>query len=194
MIPQHSSATNEHYTPKDVIAAARETMGGIDLDPASCAQANRLVGATHYFAQGQNGLLPPWAGRVFLNPPGGREFPPDEKHRLGSGRPNSQLWWPKLAEEYMSGRVTQAIFIGFSIEILQTSQNLPGFIPLDFPFCVPKGRLAFLDEQLVPQTQPTHANVIVYLPPPKVGTAEGLARFAKAFRGIGRVVIPRVKA
>lgn len=188
---QHSSASNEHYTPIAVTNAARRTMGRIDLDPASCEIANRVVKANRFHAKENNGLLTPWFGKVFLNPPGGREFEPDEKHKYGSGRVNSQIWWPKLIAEWQSFNVSQAIFVGFSVEILQSSQGGPGPCALDFPFCVPKKRLAFLKEDLEPGKSPTHANVIVYLPSrvPEHLTL-GIRNFREAFKDIGRVVVP----
>ena len=71
---RHSSSSVEWFTPPDVIEAARATMGGIDLDPASCARANELVRAAKYFTKDDDGLRHPWHGaRVFLNPPGGRD-------------------------------------------------------------------------------------------------------------------------
>lgn len=60
---------NEWYTPSLYIEAARQVMGGIDLDPASCAVADQTVKATNYFSQEEDGLAQTWHGRVWCNPP-----------------------------------------------------------------------------------------------------------------------------
>jgi ParB family transcriptional regulator, chromosome partitioning protein len=62
--------SDDRYTPRHLIEAARVALGGaIDLDPASCAEANAVVQARHYFTIADNGLAQPWRGRVWLNPP-----------------------------------------------------------------------------------------------------------------------------
>jgi hypothetical protein len=188
-IAKHSSAKVEHYTPHDVIAAARSCMGGIDLDPASCSRANaEVVHADAYFSVHDDGLAQEWRGRVWLNPPGGTV----------RGMSLTKIWWAKLVQEWRALRVTEACFLAFNLEALQTTQfygaNYPGAMHrrmamTDFPVCFPSKRLAFLyvDEgaggRLKIGGGPTHANAIAYL-------GRRPEKFAAAFRSIGAIMMP----
>jgi len=65
----HNSGNNEWYTPKEYIEAARIVLGCIDLDPASCEIANKVVQAEKYYTAENNGLSQHWQGNIWLNPP-----------------------------------------------------------------------------------------------------------------------------
>jgi len=75
-IPQHLSNSDAHFTPPHVVEATRTALGvEIDLDPASCASANTVVRANRakrVYTVVDDGIVQPWSGRVFVNPPGGK--------------------------------------------------------------------------------------------------------------------------
>lgn len=190
---KHSSESVDHYTPIEIVDAARELMGGIDLDPASCERANKYIRAKRYFAQQDNGLSKAWKGRVFLNPPGGRIDEAGNRVEHG-GFSSAKVWWQQLSRSWWSGKVETAVFVGFSLEILQTTQgegDAP--IPLQFPCCYPAKRMRFLVEQdgkLSAGGSPTHANVLVYLP--KQWDNQEKSKFSRLFEDFGHCVWPAV--
>jgi hypothetical protein len=94
---------NEWYTSAIYIEAARSVMGGIDLDPASCEMANRTVRATRHYTKEQNGLMLPWGGNVWLNPP----FGITNKANISL----QQRFSEKVVAEYRAGNIRQAIVL-----------------------------------------------------------------------------------
>lgn len=73
----HSSRSSQWFTPPELLEREREALGGdFDFDPASCAQAQRLVRADVWhdgYANG-DGLREPWrARRMHLNGPYSRK-------------------------------------------------------------------------------------------------------------------------
>lgn len=66
---QEAKEEQELYAAQSVIDAARRVLGGIDLDPCSCEEANVVVGAKQFFTRRDDGLRQEWRGRVWLFPP-----------------------------------------------------------------------------------------------------------------------------
>lgn len=62
-------SSDEYYTPEYIIDAARDVLGEINLDPASCERAQDVVQADTYYDKEDNGLNRDWLGKVWLNPP-----------------------------------------------------------------------------------------------------------------------------
>ena len=56
------------HTPSEWIERVRAAIVGTNLDPASNAQANKVVKTTTFFDAEFNGLAQTWFGHVFLNP------------------------------------------------------------------------------------------------------------------------------
>ena len=117
----------EVYTPAPIIEAARASMGGIDLDPASCAEAQTVVRADRWIGLPDDGLDHDWSGRVWLNPP----------FRGGMLR--------RFARRMLSEPITAGCFLGplvggstwpdelsaASTGIVMLRQHLPWWGPLD---------------------------------------------------------------
>jgi hypothetical protein len=157
----NSSETAEWYTPVEIIDAVRAVLGGIDLDPASCAFAQKTVQATTYFDAETDGLAQPWSGRVFMNPPYGAACP---------------KFVAKALEEFEAGSVTAAVLLlsGYSFD---TQWFRPLWRHL---LCFSDGRIRF-HNALGEPGRPSTASVFVYLGP-------DWARFADVFGQFGAVV------
>ena len=174
---QHSSATNEWYTPASVMGLVREVLGPLDLDPASCARANQTVQATTYLDQTYDALANKWpaARTVFLNPPGGRK----------GKRSNAILFWERLLQYRVEEPTFEhAIFVAFSIEFLQTSQS-SSMPAMALPLCVPRQRIRF-DSPSMTEQSPSHSNALIYVQ----GRTNASERFAEVFRNLGYVLVP----
>jgi DNA N-6-adenine-methyltransferase (Dam) len=92
-----STGDFERYTPSKYIEAVREVLGQIDLDPASCPQAQKTVRAKKFFTKKTDGLNQQWHGKTFLNPPYETKL--------------CTAFIDKLIEEIKVGRVTEAIVL-----------------------------------------------------------------------------------
>lgn len=60
-------ASDTWLTPPELLTA----LGPFDLDPCACPEPRPWPTAAVHFTRADNGMLKPWSGRVFLNPPYG---------------------------------------------------------------------------------------------------------------------------
>jgi site-specific DNA-methyltransferase (adenine-specific) len=82
----HSSATPEWPTPQWLVDQLAAEFGPFDLDAAATAENAK---APMFYTAEDDGLVQPWKGRVWLNPPYGKTIP---------------QWTAKAATEAASGR------------------------------------------------------------------------------------------
>lgn len=143
-----SSNEIEYYTPAPIIEAAREVMGEIDLDPASCEEANKVVKAATIYTREENGLDKQWYGRVWLNPPYGKT----------KNNSNAGIWSKKLIAEYQAGNVEEALLL------VNAALSYKWFKPLyAYPMCFPYDRLNFSHSTKLKAKKHAQNNAIVYI-------------------------------
>lgn len=122
-----NTGDNEWYTPDDILDAARDVLGVIDLDPASSAIAQTRVRARLHFDKDTDGLMQPWRGRVWLNPPYARGL--------------IDRFVQKLVEEFKAGNVTAAILLTNNAT---DAKWFGAAAAVASRLCLPHGRIRFL--------------------------------------------------
>lgn len=158
------SGNYERYTQEFIIEAARKTMGSIDLDPASCFRANKIVKSELIYTEEDDGLSHEWLGNIWVNHPFSR-----------TGNP---MWINKLIDEHEKGNIDQACSICFA----STSERW--FLPLmKFPQCYLNPRTAFYDETGSLLGKGTKGSVVTYI-------GDNVQGFYDNFKEFGNVMIP----
>lgn len=162
----HSSESVEWYTPEYIIEAAREAMGGIDLDPASCPEANETVKAAVHYSEG--GLEKKWFGRVWMNPPYGR----------GEGWESNQSVWTRHAITMAEAEATEQTCM-----LVNAAIGTKWFSELyGFWMCLFDERIQFDGHG---KKDPTNGNAVVYI-------GNNVKQFHDAFERYGRIVPPSI--
>lgn len=160
--PRQDTTPDDYYTNPLIIEAARKVLGKIDLDPASHAIANRVVRASEFFSQAENGLTREWFGRVWLNPPFSKwkEF------------------LPKLLDEWKSGRIKSMCVLSAMRTV--TAQYFSELQEAAVAMCITRGRYRFWGERAGDSPDDGHA--IFYF-------GKDVPSFIRSFSGIGSLWI-----
>jgi len=162
-----SHESTEHYTPQYILDAVITCMGAIDLDPASNSHEIPNVPAARHYTIQDNGLVLPWEGRLFLNPPFG---------------PGVERWFSKLFLERAAGRTTEAIVLWKSATETAAWKTLTA---ISCRVCFPSSRIRFVGPAGVEGPGPTFSPALFYV-------GERPERFENALERIGVVwIAPR---
>jgi len=123
-----SSDSPEWYTPEIIITSVIQVFGNIDLDPCSNNGGKPNVPAKVHYTKEMDGLTRSWSGKVYMNPPYGREI---------------EQWVRKLLDEYQKGETTEAI------ALVPARTDTKWFNLLsDYPWCAIEGRLTFSNSEM----------------------------------------------
>lgn len=150
------SMSNDWWTPKKYMDAVHEVMGHIDLDPCSTPEANKTIRARKFYTERDDGLIQPWFGKVFMNPPYGTL---------------TSAFAEKFYLEYGS-TVEEAIIL-----VNSRATDADWFQPMfEGVICFTDHRIDF-DSPYEKQTSSTHGSCFIYFGANDEKFAEVFARF-----------------
>lgn len=145
------------------LKGARTVLGGIDLDPASCEAANKIIRAKTFWSKEDDGLSKDWFGRVWLNGP--FSYPLVEQFTV------------KAVDQYEHGKTKATIILTNNA----TDADWCQLLLKRFPVCFPKGRVPFWREGREGVGGARQGQAFSYL-----GPDEGL--FIRTFQPLGTIM------
>jgi ParB family chromosome partitioning protein len=155
---------DEWYSPRPLLELARAALGGIDLDPASCALAQETVRAHTYYDKAKNGLDHPWFGRVWMNPPYSRGL--------------MAKFAGRLLHQYELENVTAGIMLVHNCTETSWFQIAAAGAQM---VCFPKGRIGFRNPKRTIKSTPGRGQALLYY-------GRDAKRFEEVFAPIGLIL------
>ena len=156
----NNSGNNEWYTPKKYVDAARRVLGGIDLDPASCAYANETVQAERFYSVEDDGLTKEWRGRVWMNPPYNAE--------------SVVKFTEKFVDEYEAGHINEGIVL---VNNATETSWFVNMVNVAAAIVFPRGRIRY-ESSTRESLAPLQGQAFLYF-------GENIDKFFDAFSEIG---------
>lgn len=150
------SESDEYYSPPNIVEASRSVLRVIDLDMASCAEANKIVRAARFYTIADDGLTQPLRGCVYCNPPYSETAP----------------FVAKLIKDFKAGDIKAAILL------VNANTDVGWFQQLyDYPLCFIEGRLDFSGPDGPTKHNGHSGSVVAYFGPDKAGFIREFSRF-----------------
>ncbi len=158
-------------TPKKYVDMASKVMGGIELDPASCHEANeRFIKAWRFWDEEANGLEQSWESEsLWLNPP--------------YSRTGCRDFAFKFRDECELGNIKQSIVL---VNSATGTQAFRAFFDNSIAICFCNKRIQFLDPSgNRSQSSNSKEQLFFY-------RGRRVKKFARVFGEIGRIVTTNV--
>ena len=147
-------------TPQKIVDAAWRALGGcIDLDP--CSNVSSLVGARREIRLPADGLAVKWTGRVYVNPPFGRDLP---------------RWVDKCRQSYIQNSASVVLLLPAAVDTRLWHDHIWWHASR---VCFLRGRLRFVGASA---SAPMACAVVYWGQIPEL--------FDRAFAALGRVLTP----
>ena len=173
LVPLMTSKSGNWLTPPTIIERVSQAFHGtIDLDPCSNdSESPNVPAITCWDGSNRNGLTEPWFGRVYCNPPYGRDI---------------FLWTEKAYYEYLGGNSKEIILL------VPARTDTAWFRPLwdNNAMCFIRGRLKFSNKEW---TTPSGSKNSAPFPSVLIHMGINHAAFDAAFSKIGHVIFPESK-
>lgn len=151
---------NEWYTPVKYVDAARDVMGGIDIDPATSEFGQSRIRAKQFFSCATDGLTKEWNGRLWLNPP--------------YSQPLMSRFIEKVVEEFNQKRVSTGIILTHNYTDTRWFHSLEAMAEL---ICFTLGRIPY-EKSNGEVASPTQGAAFFYL-------GDNPRKFREVFGGFG---------